>query len=139
MTSSIETQTFGVSPDEISAIDDWIEQIGIQWGKSQHTIFKARLCVAELAANVLEHGVSKSSNDYIEVTLCDARDGIRVEFLDSRGRFDPTHRAVAINARSVESIKPSGRGLMLLQAYANEMLYIHDGAHNRVTLKIQSA
>ena len=51
-----QTRTFRATPEEISAADTWIEEVGRGWGIAERTTFGARLCVAEIAANVLEHG-----------------------------------------------------------------------------------
>jgi hypothetical protein len=50
--AAVETRTFGVSSEEVGAIDNWVEQVGLRWGESERTVFRARLCIAELAANV---------------------------------------------------------------------------------------
>jgi len=137
--AALETRTFGVSSDEVVAIDSWVVQVATQWGESERTVFRTRLCIAELAANVLEHGLSRSGDDHIVVTLRHFCDGIGVEFLDSCGPFDPTGEIAATNAASIESLRPGGWGLMLLRAYAKDLSYCNDGACNRVTLKINSA
>jgi len=50
------SRTFGATPEGIMAADAWIEDVGRRWGIAERTTFGARLCVAEVAANVLEHG-----------------------------------------------------------------------------------
>lgn len=132
------TRTFGVSRDEVSAIDSWVEKVAAQWGESGRAVFGARLCIAELAANVLEHGGPRSSDDHIIVTICRLDDGIGIEFLDSRAAFDPTAKAVASKSASSECVGVGGLGLMLLQARADELTYFNDGTYNRVKLKIKS-
>jgi len=135
-----ETRTFGISAGEIGALDCWIEAVGARWGASRRTVFRARLCVADLAANVLEHGVAKANAgpDRITVTLDRCADGIKIEFVDTRGPFDPTRAVAAAPAASLESADPRGRGLRLLQAYARDLAYSRDGARNRVTFRIAS-
>ena len=139
MTAAVETRTFGVSSAEVGAIDGWVEQIATQWGENQRTVFRTRLCIAELAANVLEHGSARSGDDHIVVTLRRFGDGIGVELLDSGAAFDPTVEMAAANADSIESLPAGGRGLPLLRAYAKDLSYRNDGTCNRVTLKINSA
>jgi anti-sigma regulatory factor (Ser/Thr protein kinase) len=136
--AAVETRTFRVNSKDVAAIDSWVEHIAAQWGESQRTVFRTRLCIAELAANVLEHGGSRSGNDHIVVTLRHFGDGIGVEFLDSCAAFDPTGETVAENTASIGSLAPGGRGLLLLRAYAKDLSYGNDGARNRVTLKIDS-
>jgi anti-sigma regulatory factor (Ser/Thr protein kinase) len=136
---AVESRTFRVNSDDVGAIDSWVEQVALQWGQSQRTVFRARLCVAELAANVVEHGVARSGDDRIVVTLRRFGDGIGVEFLDSCAPFDPTAAIGAVENATIESLSPSGRGLMLIRSYAKDIAYCNDGTCNRTTLKIKSA
>jgi serine/threonine-protein kinase RsbW len=101
-------------------------------------MFRVRLCVAELAANVVEHGVPRPGIDEMVVTVRRVTDGIAVEFRDSRAPFDPTVPPPPPRADTVATAEPSGRGLLLLHAYARDLTYTHDGTHNRVTLTVPS-
>jgi anti-sigma regulatory factor (Ser/Thr protein kinase) len=141
---AVERKTFGVSAEDVSAIDRWVEQVAARWGESERTAFRARVCIAELATNVVEHGIAQPGDDRIMVTLQHFGDGIGVEFLDSRGPFDPTAHALAAEAdaakaTSIETVSPGGYGLMLVRAYGSDIAYSHDGRGNRITLKIRSA
>ena len=135
---NVETRSFGVTSAEIGAIDDWVEQIGRAWGARERTVFRARLCIAELAANVLEHSVPKSGSAPLVVTLSRLNDGIGIEFRDSCAPFDPRAQVAARSEASIETAREGGRGLRLLQTYAKELSHCHDGSGNRVTLKISS-
>lgn len=137
MNAALATRTFGVGSHEVVAIDDWVEQVATQWGESERTIFRTRLCVAELAGNVLEHG-TPALDDQIMVTLRHLGDGIGVEFLDSCAPFDPTGAIDASHEVSIETLRPGGHGLRLVRAYARDLSYCRDGGRNRVTLKISS-
>jgi anti-sigma regulatory factor (Ser/Thr protein kinase) len=132
--AGVQIRTFQVNLGEVSDIDAWVENVAAESGASERAAFMARLCIAELAANVLEHSVPQSDSDHIVITIKHLADGIGIEFLDSRAAFDPTSKP------PVES-DPSnggGRGLMLLQAYADELTYTNDGSYNRVKFKIKS-
>jgi anti-sigma regulatory factor (Ser/Thr protein kinase) len=136
----VETRTFAANKIAAAAIDDWIVDVGRQWDKSPRTVFAARLCVAELAANAIEHGVARSNDDHVVVTLQGRDDGIGIEFMDTMEPFDPTAAAVPKPDASPNAADASvgGRGLMLIRAYAEDLAYRHDGRYNRVTLKIPS-
>lgn len=138
MNDAVQTRTFGVSSDEVGAIDSWVEKVAARWGESERAVFGARLCIAELAANVLEHGGSRSGGDHIIVTIRRLDDGIGIEFLDSREAFDPTAKAVATKSAATKCAGAGGLGLMLLQARADDLTYFNDGTYNRVKLKIKS-
>jgi len=103
-------------------------------------MFAARLCVSELAANAVEHGIATAgADDRIVVTLSRCDDGIVIEFRDSRRPFDPTSHVATPPPESIYAAEIGGRGLMLVRAYSRDLAYRHDGRENRVTLKIASA
>lgn len=135
----VETRVFGVSRNDVVAIDNWLEEIGARWGMNEHTMFGARLCMAELAANTLEHGVASSGQDHTIVTVRRSALGIEIEFLDSRAPFDPTAKPVRVQQETLESADARGRGLFLIRSYAHKLTYSHDGTYNRVGLTIRSA
>jgi serine/threonine-protein kinase RsbW len=135
----VETRVFGVSRDDVAAIDDWLEQIGARWGVDKRTVFGARLCIAELAANTLEHGVAIAGEDRIIVTVRWRLFGLELEFLDSRAPFDPTAKPATLREGTLESADARGRGLALIHSYADKLTYAHDGTYNRVGLTINSA
>src|SRR5262249_57409676 len=100
-----------MSCSDVAAIDDWLERVGARWGASERTMFSARLCVAELAANTLEHGMARTSADHIVVTVRRLCGGVAVEYPDSRVAFDPTGVPRPRRAASNESAYPARRGL----------------------------
>jgi anti-sigma regulatory factor (Ser/Thr protein kinase) len=137
--AAVESRTFGVSTGELTAIDGWVEQVARRWGESERTVFRTRLCIAELAGNVIEHGGAPSGDDQIVVTMLRLGDGIGVEFLDTRPPFDPTGEREPPQATSLETLRPGGLGLRLVHAYARDLSYRQEGDRNRVSLKIESA
>ena len=78
----LRIRTFGVTIHDVAAIDTWLEEIATQWSLNETVAFKARVCIAELAANVLEHGIAKSDDDCIVVTVDRLEDEIQVEFVE---------------------------------------------------------
>jgi anti-sigma regulatory factor (Ser/Thr protein kinase) len=138
MREDVATRAFGISPRDVALIDDWLEQVGGAWRADVRTMFRVRLCVAELAANTVEHGVPRAGADEMIVTVRRVPDGVAVEFLDTRAPFDPTVPPQCPRADTIATAEPSGRGLFLLHAYARNLSYTHDGTHNRVTLTVPS-
>jgi serine/threonine-protein kinase RsbW len=134
----VETRVFGVTRDDVAAIDNWLEQIGARWGVNERTMFGARLCIAELAANTLEHGVAISSEDHAIVTARRDPLGIELEFLDTRAPFDPTVKPAKLRHETLDSADARGRGLALIHSYADKLTYSHDGTYNRIGLTIKS-
>jgi anti-sigma regulatory factor (Ser/Thr protein kinase) len=136
--SMTETRTFAIDHGEVARVDAWIESLGQRWGESQRTTFAARICVAELFSNVIEHGGAKSDLDRITLTITRRRDGIGIEFMDTCARFDPTAVAARVQDSSIESATIGGRGLLLIRNYAKDFIYHYDGSGNRITLRIES-
>lgn len=140
-TADGQTRTFRVTPDGISAADAWIEEVGRDWGIAERTAFGARICVAEIAANVLEHGGGSepSAPAQFGVTLTRRGSGIDVEITDSGRPFDPTTAEELPLSDSIEAAHIGGLGLRLVRSYASEVTYRHDGVCNRLTLHLQTA
>jgi anti-sigma regulatory factor (Ser/Thr protein kinase) len=135
VTAHVETRTFNVTADGVAAMDTWLEHLADRWQLSEKTAFGARLCLAELAANVLEHGTARSSGvDHIIVSIDRLRDGIEVEFRDSRESFDPTNPPRLPEVRD----NGGGRGLALLQAFARDLTYVAEPDCNRTMFRIAS-
>jgi serine/threonine-protein kinase RsbW len=134
-----QTRTFRVTPAEISAADTWIEEVGRRWGIAERTTFGARLCVAEIAANVLEHGAELAEPSQLGVTLRRHAAGLDVEISDSGRPFDPTSVPERALSDLAESAQSGGLGLHLVRSYASEVTYRHDGVRNHLTLRLRAA
>jgi anti-sigma regulatory factor (Ser/Thr protein kinase) len=136
--AAAETRTFAVNAREIADIDDWVEAVGRRWGHSERTVLRARLCLAELAANVLEHAAPRAG-DRITITLHHLSDGLGIELVDTCGLFDPTGVAMPSADVSIATARPGGRGLKLVHAFSVDLSYCNNDGRNRVSLKIASA
>src|SRR5262245_22994386 len=130
-----ETRTFRVSLDEFGAVDPWVERVTSSMRVDKRTAFATRLCIAELATNILEHGVARTQNDHVVIAIDRLPEGsIAVEFLDTREPFDPTIDRWGVQTKSATR---SGRGLKLLQVYADDLKYTSEGNYNRVSFRIK--
>jgi anti-sigma regulatory factor (Ser/Thr protein kinase) len=134
-----QTRTFRVTAAEIAAADAWVEQIGRSWGIPERTAFGARVCVAEIAANVLEHGASPAEAVKLGVTLSRRGSGLDIEITDSGPPFDPTGVSERPLPRSLEEAEIGGLGLRLVRAYACDISYCHDGICNHLKLHLPSS
>jgi anti-sigma regulatory factor (Ser/Thr protein kinase) len=130
--AAAETKAYIATPDHTSDIDTWIESVGAKWRLPEDVVFRARVCVAEIAANLMEHGRARPDGDEISVTLRPAAPDIEVEISDNGCEFDPTTPAAVTLATDTFG----GRGLRLLHAYASAMSYRREGGRNVLALRV---
>jgi anti-sigma regulatory factor (Ser/Thr protein kinase) len=134
-----QTRTFQATAAEIAAADAWVEQIGRSWGIPERTAFGARICVAEIAANVLEHGAAPRKAVELGVTLCRRESGLEIEITDSGPPFDPTAVTERPLPQSLDEAEVGGLGLRLVRSYACDITYRHDGVCNRLKLHLPAS
>jgi anti-sigma regulatory factor (Ser/Thr protein kinase) len=133
--AAAETRSCLADVDHVAELDGWIERTGAAWKIPDDVVFRARVCVAELAANLLEHGGMRPAGDEINVTLRHNGTGLEVEVNDTGRAFDPTAHA----GGTAPAGGLGGRGLRLLRAYAAAMSYRRDGGHNILCLRVTPA
>lgn len=132
-TGQIYRQTFSANPQSGGHIDDWVTEIAVDLGIDGRTAFAARVCIAELVDNVIEHGNIKAG-DEITLVVRSADGAMEVEFQDTAQAFDPT----TINGRPPHAeAYEGGRGIMIVKSYADALEYWHDGRANHVKLTLR--
>jgi serine/threonine-protein kinase RsbW len=131
------TREFAAVSSELGNIDSWIEDIGPQWGLSERTVFRARVCIAELATNAIEHGEIGLSGK-LSVTLRNRESALEIQFTDPGRPFDPLSAPLLpkIGNDAEDDFDLGGRGLQLLRAYASEFDYRRVGDTNVLTFRI---
>ena len=133
----IASRTFSISSREVAAINDWVDGITREWNYGQRTALRARLCIEELAANVLEHA-GATAEDEIRITLRHLNDGIGIEFIDTCPPFDPTTIVAPTINGSIETVNVGGRGLQLIHAFSRDLSYCLQLGLNIVSFKVHS-
>src|SRR5262249_10350776 len=130
--AAAETRSFIATADGVCELDGWIERIGDWWRLPAEGVFRARVCVAEIAANLIEHGRVSPDGDEITVRLRPDGTAIEIELTDAGRAFDPT----AAGAGSSSAAGPGGCGLRLLRAHAAAMNYHRDASRNILRLRV---
>ena len=127
-----ETRSIVATADCICELDDWIERTGVSWRLPADVVFRARVCVAEIAANLIEHGRARAEGDEMTVLLRPDGTGLEIEVTDTGRAFDPA--APAAGTASADGL--GGRGVRLLRAYARAMSYRREADHNILRLRV---
>jgi anti-sigma regulatory factor (Ser/Thr protein kinase) len=113
-------------------MDPWIEHVGERLGVDHRTLFRARVCVSELANNILEHGRVTQDRDSIMLALRHTPPGVEIQLSDTGAAFDPVAAPV---------IEPGHdhvgrRGLRIVRSYARALSYRRDLDHNVVIIHV---
>lgn len=124
-------ESFDVRATALPEIDEFIAAFGLSHACPQRAIFRARVAIAELAANALEHGRPKPDGDTFRIALEKAAAGLLVTYADTTTSFDPA----ALGAPEASSERNGGRGLAIIRQLADEIAYRRDGDWNIVEMR----
>ncbi len=80
--ANMQKRAFAANQQSVGVIDKWIAEIARGAGLDDRTAFAARLCIAELANNVIQHG-RVTPDDQITVTIHPSRERLDIEFQDT--------------------------------------------------------
>jgi anti-sigma regulatory factor (Ser/Thr protein kinase) len=126
-----ETRSFPATPAAVTEMDDWMGTISERWSLGARCLYRARSCVAELAANVLEHGGINPATDRIEIGFGRLTSGVELVFTAAGVPFNTA------TARPLEaSDRIGGRGLRIVHSYASSIDYRWLDGRNVVTLHL---
>ena len=109
----------------------WLMSQSVALGLAADTEFAINLCVEELFINAVTHGRAHRAT----VSIWTESDGVRVEFVDDGGPFDPSVApAKRLQGPSVD-FEIGGFGAGLVQKFTRRMNYRRDDGHNRLLLE----
>jgi anti-sigma regulatory factor (Ser/Thr protein kinase) len=121
-------------------VADWVNEWSTACGFDDETNFAMRLCVEELATNIIMHGLGNDlAGHTIEVTL-DAEHGRpRIVMLDDGIAFD-TAAAIDLGREgTIESATFGGRGIRLVRALSERIEWQRVDGRNQTTLVFKTA
>jgi anti-sigma regulatory factor (Ser/Thr protein kinase) len=129
------SREFTAHAQGLAELDDWIEAATAGWPCGE-ALLKARVCVAELAANLMEHGCDASSPARLGVRLEPLGKDIRLELSDDGRPFDPTQWRPAAARETLQTAAIGGRGLRTVHGLAREMRYERRDDRNHLSLLV---
>jgi anti-sigma regulatory factor (Ser/Thr protein kinase) len=132
--AAAETRSFAATPAAVTEMDDWIGTVGERWNLDARCLYRARVCVAELAANVLEHGGVAPEAGRIGIELRRISAGVEIEVTAPGVPFDSATAPLSDDADRI-----GGRGLRLVRAYSSAIAYHRLTDRNIVTLRVSGA
>lgn len=115
---------------ELPRLTEWLDGQVTAFRLHDHQAYALRLCVEELAGNVLLHAGAQAL--HISVTAPPL--SLLVE--DDGPPFDPTAMPAPALPTHLDDARPGGLGLLLARRYSNTMAYKWDNGWNRVTVQL---
>lgn len=109
----------------INVLDSLLAQIFKVMKFDNETADSVNVAVIEAATNAIKHGNQNNPHKNVEFQFCLASDKLTVSVKDEGRGFKPD---AIPNPLSPEGIlKPSGKGLLLMKAFMNEVEYCESG------------
>lgn len=117
-------------PEELRPLQDELLGALAQFDYPDASTFALRLVIEEAVSNAFRHGNKMQSDKHVDVAWTVAPDKVTIAVEDQGEGFDPNEVPDPTDDDRLEL--PSGRGVMLIQAYMSEVEYNEKG--NRVTM-----
>jgi anti-sigma regulatory factor (Ser/Thr protein kinase) len=109
----------------VALLDERLAAFGTVCAVPDRLIFRARVCVAELAANAIEHAAARPDHDRLMVAMTWRDEVLSVVYRDTTPAFDPTAALVPAAPNGL-----GGRGLRLVTSLPSSIGYERgDGAN----------
>ena len=120
------TITIPADPTQISVVVDRVcrELEERQW--RDEALMAIELALTEAVANAIHHGCGGDVTRLVECSVgCGERDEVMIVVRDPGSGFDPG--AVPDPLDPSNAFKPSGRGIFLMQALMDQVLFVNGG------------
>ena len=111
-------------------LHDWLDDRLAGFAIPDAVAHAVRLCLEEAVLNVVIHGYGVGQPGEITVSLRPSRSALLAVVSDRAKRFDPTRPAPPRSAPAGDG----GRGLRLIQRFADIRRYRYAGDGNRLTV-----
>jgi len=109
----------------------WIMSQSEALGLGAATEYAINLCLEELFLNAVKHGRAKQAS----VSIWKETDGVRVEFVDDGGPFDPSTAPVKRITGPMQEFEIGGFGTGLVQKFSRSLSYRRVDGYNRLLLE----
>jgi len=115
---------------ELPRLTAWLDEQVTAFGLDDRAAYALRLCVDELAGNVLLHAGSAALHVSLETPP------LRLTIEDDGPEFDPTTVADPALPASLDEARLGGLGLLLTRRFSRALDYTRHDGWNRVTVAL---
>lgn len=121
--------------DSVSLLDAWLRDQTTRAGTNAAVVGDMRLCLAEVATNIVSYGSAAPESLRVTVRLTADASHIAAEIEDNSFRFNPLARPAAEKITSLADSHIGGFGIELVRSTASLVRYDHLDGHNRLTIR----
>ena len=120
----------------ISALETLADAVGAALPGQADLAFKVNLCLEEIIANIILHGLAGAPDHEIRVRMSCTGARLEVPVEDDAPRYDPFAQAPGPDlGLDVERRPVGGLGVHLVKTLMDRVRAEHDGAGNRIVLE----
>ncbi len=101
-------------------LDEFVGKLGEQ-GWTEQEVFGIHLAAEEALMNALKHGNQLDAGKFVDVGFFISTEAVRIQIADEGNGFDPEDVPDPTDDENLEI--PSGRGLMLMRSFMNEVSF----------------
>jgi anti-sigma regulatory factor (Ser/Thr protein kinase) len=131
----IRSRDFTGAVEGAMEAEAWLMSESGALGLAPDTEFAINVCLEELFLNAVQHGRAKRAT----ISIWTESDGVRVEFVDDGGPFDPRSVPVKRISGPTEEIEIGGFGAGLVQKFSRRLSYRRTDGYNRLLLEFGAA
>jgi serine phosphatase RsbU (regulator of sigma subunit)/anti-sigma regulatory factor (Ser/Thr protein kinase) len=121
----------------VGVASDWIRALGDEFALIPEDVYRLDLCAAELLANVASYAYADPGAHQVSLRARINDRTATLEIADEGKPFDPVAWRPSERAASVDEVTVGGRGLRLVQQFADECRYVRRGERNVTTLRFR--
>jgi len=123
--------------EELSHMERWLADRFLDWKLSERTAFAVDLVINEALTNLISYAYDDDETHEIALTLTNTSDAVTVEIFDDAHPFNPFEAPTLRAAPDLDHASIGGRGLFLIQSYADDYDYSRVADRNRLTLIVR--
>lgn len=117
--------------DNIRIIESFIDNAKDRFHINEDIYGNIMVAVTEAVNNAIRHGNRFDKDKNVQLTLSVNDNLVRFEVEDEGTGFDPTNLPDPTAPENLET--PGGRGIFLIQALADEVVFTNEGRHVAIT------
>ena len=125
------SRNFPGTVEAAAEAEAWILSQSQALGLGPDTRFAINLCLEELFLNAVKHGRANQAS----ISIWSEPDGVRVEFVDVGGPFDPSTAPAKRISGPMQDFEIGGFGAGLVQKFSRSLSYRRTDGYNRLMLE----